>query len=461
MAESGEPLSDREVAVLEILLHGSTNREIARDLEISHHTVKVHLRNIYTKLNVSSRTEAVTVAMQQGILSSPGEMAEPKKEETQEIEEELGSEEASVDVGATSTDTWQNSAPRIWPVVSIALVAVIAILLIILISSSLNGQGQQTANGGEVLAEEQLSEEPIGDTNWLEAKPLLGARGNMAVATIGLDLYLIGGEVEAGIVSLVDVYDTSTQTWRSAASKPTAVADATAAVLFGEIYVPGGRLADGNPTSVVEVYSPANDAWRQITPLPKSISGALTLSDGGLLYMFGGWDGTEYLNDGYAYDPGIDDWQELPPMEPRRSNAAGAALANQLFVVGGFNANGELNDCSMYSIAEEKWFSCAPMEAARAGAGAAVLGNKLIYVLGGGKDAAVVDGEVYDINKDRWQPVEMPMLNEDFSWYDLGVTNVETRIYVFGGRQDGELVDFNYIYAPLIHQTFLPAVGDR
>ncbi len=459
MAEPGEPISERELAVLERLVDGSTNREIARDLDISPNTVKVHLRNVFTKLEVSSRTEAVTVALQQGILSDLADNDGAGKQLAEGVEEVSKIEDNAAKNGVITSVLTLNRANRVWRILTITLVAVIALLLGILIRSGLNSQGNQSGSSGS-LDEEIITEEPIGDTNWLKARSLLGARGNMAVATIGLDLYQIGGEVEAGIVSLVDIFDTSNHEWRSAASKPTAVTDATAAVLFGEIYVPGGLLADDNPTSVVEVYSPANDAWRQITPLPKPLAGALALTDGGLLYLFGGWDGQEIVGDSYVYDPGSDEWGELSPMKSARAYAAGAALVNQLFIVGGFDGRGELNSCEYYDIAESGWFTCEPMEEGRAGAGAAVLGNKLIYVLGGESDSPLVNGEVYDVENDSWQAVVIPMLKDNLSWTDLGVTSVETRIYALGGRQNGELVDFNYIYAPLIHRTFLPAVGD-
>jgi N-acetylneuraminic acid mutarotase len=281
----------------------------------------------------------------------------------------------------------------------------------------------------------------------------------MALATIGLDLYQIGGEVEAGVVNLVDVFDTDNKEWRSASSKPTAVADANAAVLFGEIYVPGGRLADSNPTAVVEAYSPSKDAWRPVAPLPTPLAGSVVISHGDLLYVFGGWDGTEFLSEGYVYDPSSDEWRSLPSMKTSRAYASGAALASKLFVIGGFDGESELDNCEYFDISEELWFPCPAMADPRAGAGAAVLGNKLLYVIGGGIDGSVATGEVYDAASGSWEPISMPMIKTGSSWYDLGVTNLESRIYVMGGRQDGELVDNSYIYSPLIHQLFLPAVG--
>jgi len=62
------PLTPREIEVLQLLATGLGNKAIARQLNISDHTVKFHISSIFSKLNVSSRTEAVTLAMRQGLI---------------------------------------------------------------------------------------------------------------------------------------------------------------------------------------------------------------------------------------------------------------------------------------------------------------------------------------------------------------------------------------------------------
>jgi DNA-binding NarL/FixJ family response regulator len=60
-------LSERETAVLEAVARGLSNKEIGRELWISEQTVKFHLRNLYRKLGVTSRTEAARYAYSSGV----------------------------------------------------------------------------------------------------------------------------------------------------------------------------------------------------------------------------------------------------------------------------------------------------------------------------------------------------------------------------------------------------------
>lgn len=61
-------LTEREREVLHLAARGLTNKQIGHDLDISDRTVQNHLANIYAKLNVQSRTEAVTAALQRGLI---------------------------------------------------------------------------------------------------------------------------------------------------------------------------------------------------------------------------------------------------------------------------------------------------------------------------------------------------------------------------------------------------------
>ncbi|MDP6455315.1 MAG: response regulator transcription factor [SAR202 cluster bacterium] len=65
---SNDTLSDREIEVLQLIAGGAANKQIAVDLSISESTVKTHVANIFQKLDVSHRTEAVTQALQRGII---------------------------------------------------------------------------------------------------------------------------------------------------------------------------------------------------------------------------------------------------------------------------------------------------------------------------------------------------------------------------------------------------------
>jgi len=68
-----EPLTERETGVLQLLAQGKTNREIATALVITERTVKFHISSILAKLGAGNRTEAVTLAVQRGLVSIKAE----------------------------------------------------------------------------------------------------------------------------------------------------------------------------------------------------------------------------------------------------------------------------------------------------------------------------------------------------------------------------------------------------
>jgi DNA-binding CsgD family transcriptional regulator/N-acetylneuraminic acid mutarotase len=449
MPELGEPLSERELDVLKALAQGATNQEIALELSISPNTVKVHLRRIYAKLGVSSRTEAVRAAMERGIQLLPDMTVVPQETAPVQIDgpsaPSVPPEEALPLAGpeptlSTRSTRWRHAT---W------LAGVIVVFLLALLI------WQRFAPAAEPVSLPEPTRQ-FGLSRWFSSQPMPAATAGMAVAAIGLDVVLIGGETEAGIVNSAHLFDTTSGTWRELSPKPTAVADAGAAVLGGEIYVVGGRLADNQPTGVVEAYSPSNNAWRQAAPLPEPAAGALVLTDGSLLYAFGGWDGTAVMANALLYDPAGDSWRDLPPLPEPRAYAAGGAIRGSLYVVGGWDGASDLPTCVSFEPTSAAWERCAPMGQPHGSAGAAVLVNRL-YVIGGNRDGALAPAELFDPSLGVWEALDVPVLAGRTDWAAPGVVAVESDIYLLGGKTDDGLSYATYRFAPLENKIYLPA----
>ncbi len=451
MAKPGETLSERELDVLQCVSRGASNKEIASELSISQNTVKVHLRNIYTKLAVSSRTEATTAAIQQGYIVVPNVDGFDAQAETETITEDDTSPVQEISSTSAASEEAQG---RNWRMLLLLSLLVISVIVIAFLGREVLNQDQAT------VTPEPFAEKAIADSHWLISRPMPEGRSNMAVAAVGLDIYQIGGETAEGIDGRVTVFDSVNRVWRDAAPKPTPVADVTAVELFGELYVPGGRLENGQVTAVVEAYSPTQDAWRPVASLPRPLAGGLTISDGAFLYVFGGWDGETFLDTAFKYDPSADSWRPLPAMPQGQAFTTGGELTGKLAVVGGENEQGKSSKCHLFDPVEEEWSTCADMLQPRTAAGAAVLLNKL-YVIGGSVNRGDEPSfsEVYDPQSETWQIVNTPTLEDRDSWSHAGVGHVETRIYVLGGRDGENFLDETLVYAPLVYQTFIPSAS--
>lgn len=459
MPELGEKLSEREIDVLKCVADGSSNKEVATHLSISPYTVKTHLRNIYTKLGAGSRTEAIRVGMERGVIVVPGQ---PANGETAVSPPAPTSQPDATPETVSPSEVVQEETAVVQPPVrrfNWQIASIIGLLLLLLIAGYL-WLSDRTAP--VVDAPVQYDIQDLGN-KWSAVMVDALPRTHMATASVGLSVYQIGGQSENGVLNDVVVLNTLERTVGSGPAKPTAVSHASAAVLYGEIYVVGGIDGTGAPVGTVEAYSPTANGWRPIASLPTPTSGALTLAiqNANALFVFGGYDGETAVSTAYRYDLNADSWEALPDMPVARANAAGGFVNNEFYVVGGENESGTLTSCARFSLTEGSWSECPQMENARAHAEAVSFRSKL-YVFGG----TIVNGEnqyiaeIYDPATAHWEAIESPNnLQEWTSWEGLGVSLVGSDIYATNGQVNGRYSTETYIYSPFANRVYLPATS--
>ncbi len=432
-----EALSERELEILRLVATGVTNNEIALRLMISPHTVKVHLRNIFAKIGVQSRTEATVVAIQRGWVEVPG--AAP----------------------AGAIDRTGRRPPLSWGRRGFLVAALGGALSLAFWSAPASRlSSQEDALSDRAPA--GVPADPGTVQRWAARAPLPEARGRFGCVALGQRIYVIAGETRAGTTDSVDIYEPSEDTWHVGARKPTAVANVAAAVIGDEVYVPGGYDRDGRVVAAVEVYAPESDSWRSASPLPAPRCGYALAASGGRLYLFGGWDGSRYVADVLIYDPEEDAWSYGTPLGRPRGFAAAASFDGRIFVAGGYDGVNELATCEVYDPAlegsgESPWRTVAAMSQGRGGLGLVVVGTRL-YAVGGGWNGNLAYNESYDVMGDLWRPFPSPVLGR---WRNLGVASVEnslgTTVYALGGWS-GDLLAINQAYRAVL-RIFLPSLG--
>lgn len=441
MSEEQTPLSDREMEILQLVATGATNYQIARELVISVNTVKVHLRNIYGKLDVASRTEATMVAVREGWVEVP------------RGEDEAAAEESVAEALAAPAPLRPSRQDR-WPRVSLAkriglVVASLLALTVLFLPQVLQGgsNGAQTDPIGGIFP---TAPTDSSATRWRTRAQLPTPRTGLAVVASGDAVLAIGGVSSDGVSAKVEIYDPGTDTWTTGSSKPTPVGFVSAVDVSGKIYVPGGIDAGRQAQDILEIYDPGQDSWETGTPLPRPLGAYGLAAVNDQIYLFGGRDDRGYVASVYRYDPKAEAWQELQPMEQARGFLSAAAIGERIYVVGGYDDVTEFDLCQAYDPAGETWTSCSSMAMPRGGLTTVAVRDHL-YALGGGMDSYLAFNERYDPNTDAWSPFETPVAEE---WRGLGAAFVHPYLYAIGGWNK-DFLSVNEAYKAFF-QIFVP-----
>jgi Kelch motif len=283
---------------------------------------------------------------------------------------------------------------------------------------------------------------------WKRLTDMPTVRSGLAVAVYENIIYAIGGETLQSVTGVVESYNPETNSWQKKSPMPLAVADVSAAVIGGRIYVPGGRLASGKVTNILEVYDPRQDHWAQGAILPIAISAYAMVAFEGKLYLFGGWDGNQYRDSVFVYDPSRDAWSTRTHMPTIRGFAGAAVIGEKIFVVGGYNGTTALAVSEVYYPDRDEstdipWDKVENLPEGRYAMGSSSL-TDVIYLVGGkGDTKATLSPLLYNPQVNSWETFEMPPLHIGDS---LGLVSLGNYLYAIGGRSTQETTNYTLSY---------------
>jgi hypothetical protein len=273
-------------------------------------------------------------------------------------------------------------------------------------------------------------------------------------------IYAVGGETVEGVTGVVERFDPPTNVWEALTEKPTPVTDVSAASIGGRIYVPGGRLENGQVTNILEIYDPSTDRWTagQNVPLPRSEYALVAFE--GRLFLIGGWNGTTYVASVFEYDLDQDVWLERTPMPTARGRAGAAIAGGRIFVLGGTNGTQALDANEAYTPSQDEqggqpWESFLPMPEGRFDMGVASI-VETIQIIGGEGEDQLRSSLRFSPLLNEWQTYEL-QLSEP--WSRMGMVVVGADLHALGGLEAGEVSNQHLAYQAL-YTILIPVIAE-
>jgi N-acetylneuraminic acid mutarotase len=294
---------------------------------------------------------------------------------------------------------------------------------------------------------------PTTAPRWMADSGLPDKRSAMGVAVYDNNIYLIGGESEAGVDGTLKVFNPAAHTWKGAAAKPTPVSDCQAAVIGEKIYVPGGLTPKGQPSDVLEVYNPRLNAWEKKSNLPMPLSGYAMVAQEGSLYLFGGWDGKKVSSAVLKYDPDLDRWSERRGLSSPRTGASAVAVEGKILIIGGSDGKSALKLVQAYipdrdAEGDDPWQDLPSLPQGRYGMSAVSMAST-VYLLGGQTapgDTGSLQPLMLQQGARSWQVFDAGGLQLGFEARAAAYGNF---IHIFGGKNGGALSSTHLTYQAL------------
>lgn len=490
-----EPLlSERELDIMRQVVTGASNREIAQNLDISHNTVKVHLRNIFEKLGVASRTEATLYVLKQGWVQVDGKvLANGVSEITAPVLEFEGEEigdtgggrdtEAGVDVvnaddeigvrqngnalvvttpvvetprepvivpnNAILVETGTLASPPLphgnrtpgWllPVLGVALGVLLTLVIVLFF---------QTLNLPETAAPVVMVEEP---ERWERLVALPSPRSEVMAAKVGRDVLMVGGVIDGTLTDEVWLLENTGDTWQPRAALPQPVRSAATSLAGGQFYVAGGEDETGNPIALVQRYDPQADDWSNMPALPQPVTRGVLVAFEGTLYYVGGINGTTIQSAIYRLLPNGEAWEEAGSLPDPRADLTAVAVSDGILLFGGINETlRPVNDVLHYSPhSSEPFREETPLPAPDNQPRAVTLGSA-VYLLG-------IQGFLEQTPDQPWKAVGLP---ETPLPIGAALVASDPYILVIGGQRGDTPVDEIWQYEA-IYRSFIPIVPNQ
>ncbi len=436
MAEEITP-TRRELEILALLAEGLSNDEIAARLSISPNTVKVHLRNIFEKMGVQSRTEATMEAVRKGWIVVPG------------LETPALPDGDDAEAGALA---WPPMATywRPWRIAALAGVLTLALCLAFWpnrrpVAAPALATNFTTDRGADRTLPPPRQETP----RWTQRAAMPTSRSRAASAVIDGRLYVVGGETASGDTDAMEMYDPNFDTWQVLPPRPVAARNASAASLEGQLYVAGG-CKGAVPLAGVHRFDPATQKWQEVASLPAPACGPALVTAGGRLYALGGWDGAKALDAAYVYDPAKDAWRPIASLPAARAMASAVWIRDRIYLIGGHDGSDQRAEMWAYDPAGDKWEAAPGLVEPRAGLAVGAEGTS-IYALGGGAGDEPSLHERFDLNTQTWSTIDSPRLGP---WHHAVGAIIGPNLHVVGGW-GGDFLDAHETYQAS-HLLFLP-----